>query len=208
MRIIQRNFPNAGLIMTHGDLRSQGVHVQRQRLRQSVARTDLICRRARWHQTLSRRAYSVPGPNSLWHIDGHHSLVRWRFVLHGGIDGYSRLIVYLRCTNNKAQSVFDYFWRAQCSISCAIRQRWRKRDCMPFHAFTKGHRRGSHIAGKSTHNQRIERLWRDVYRCVASTFHGIFYYMEEQQLLDPDSELDLFVLHCVFLPRINHSLEL
>ena len=71
----------------------------------------------------------------------------------------------------------------------------------------RGIGRGSHIAGKSTHNQRIERLWRDVYRCVASTFHGIFYYMEEQQLLDPDSELDLFVLHCVFLPRINHSLK-
>ena len=26
-------------------------------------------------------------------IDGHHKLVRWRFVTHCGIDGYSRLIV-------------------------------------------------------------------------------------------------------------------
>ena len=206
VRIIQRDFPNAG------HLRSQGVHVQRQRLRQSVARTDLICRRARWHQTLSRRAYSVPGPNSLWHIDGHHSLVRWRFVLHGGIDGYSRLIVYLRCTtNNKAQSVFDYFWRATREYGVPSRVRSDKGGenviVCHFMLSQRGIGRGSHIAGRSTHNQRIERLWRDVYRCVASTFHGIFYYMEEQQLLDPDSELDLFVLHCVFLPRINHSLE-
>ena len=54
-----------------------------------------------------------------------------------------------------------------------------------------------------THNQRIERLWRDVYRCVASTFHALFYNMEEEQLLDPESD----VLHCVFLPQINHPLE-
>ena len=38
---------------------------------------------------ITRRRYYVPGSNSLWHIDGHHSLVRWRFVIHGGIDGYS-----------------------------------------------------------------------------------------------------------------------
>ena len=31
--------------------------------------------------------------------------------------------------------------------------------------------------------------------------------MEEEELLNPESDLDLFVLHCVFLPRINHALE-
>lgn len=39
---------------------------------------------ARWQQALSRRSYHVPGPNSLWHIDGHHSLIRWRFLLSTG----------------------------------------------------------------------------------------------------------------------------
>ena len=43
-------------------------------------------------------------PNSLWHIDGHHSLIRWRIVIHGGIDGYSRLIVFLHAsTNNRVK---------------------------------------------------------------------------------------------------------
>lgn len=67
--------------------------------------------------------------------------------------------------------------------------------------------RHSHIAGSSTHNQRIERLWRDVFRCVASTFYSLFYHLEEQHLLDPLSEFDLFVLHTVFLPQINHCLK-
>lgn len=71
----------------------------------------------------------------------------------------------------------------------------------------RGPDRASHIAGSSVHNQRIERLWRDVYRCVCSTYHELFYEMEALGILDPDDDLDLFVLHCVFLPRIRKSLH-
>ena len=100
-----------------------GVQVQRQRLRQSVARNDPIRRKIHWHQALYISA-SVPEPNALWHIDGHHSLIRWRFVIHGGIDGYSRMVVYLQCaTNNRAQTVFIYFWKAtrECGIPLQVR---------------------------------------------------------------------------------------
>ena len=24
------------------------------------------------------------GPNSLWHIDGNHKLIKWHLVIHGG----------------------------------------------------------------------------------------------------------------------------
>ncbi len=52
----------------------------------------------------------MPSANSLWHIDGHHKLIRWRFVIHGGVDGYSRLMVYLRCSmNNKSATVMTEF---------------------------------------------------------------------------------------------------
>ncbi|KAK2552353.1 hypothetical protein P5673_026426 [Acropora cervicornis] len=37
-----------------------------------------------------RRLYNVRAPNHFWHIDGHHKLVNWRFVVHGCTDGYSR----------------------------------------------------------------------------------------------------------------------
>ncbi|KAA0701572.1 hypothetical protein E1301_Tti022885 [Triplophysa tibetana] len=64
-------------------------------------------------QLTQRRPYSVPGPLSLWHIDGNHKLVRWRIVVHGGIDGYSRKIMYLKAnSNNKAASVLDCFLEA------------------------------------------------------------------------------------------------
>ena len=48
----------------------------------------------RWATVITRRTYSVPGPNSLWHIDGHHSLLNWGLVIHGCIDGFSRLICF------------------------------------------------------------------------------------------------------------------
>ena len=38
---------------------------------------------------ISRKAYSVSGPNSLLHNNGHHSLVAWGNVVHRDIDGFS-----------------------------------------------------------------------------------------------------------------------
>uniref|UniRef100_A0A1X7V5A2 Integrase core domain-containing protein n=1 Tax=Amphimedon queenslandica TaxID=400682 RepID=A0A1X7V5A2_AMPQE len=40
------------------------------------------------------------------HIDWYHKLIRWSFVIHGSIDGFSRLITFLRiATNNRAKTV-------------------------------------------------------------------------------------------------------
>ena len=97
---IQREYPNCGQQMIYGFLKARGICIQRERLRLSVFRTDPTRRLVRWHQVLSRRSYSVKRSNSLWHIDGHHSLIRWRMVIHGGIDGYSRMIVYQAITDH------------------------------------------------------------------------------------------------------------
>ena len=55
----------------------------------------------------------MPYPNSLWHIDGYHKLIKWRIVIHGAIDGYSRLPVYIVASdNNKATTVLSVFQEA------------------------------------------------------------------------------------------------
>jgi len=55
----------------------------------------------------------VPGPNSLWHVDGHHKLVRWKIVIHRGIDGFSRVVVYLKAAaNNRSETVLNAFLHA------------------------------------------------------------------------------------------------
>ena len=65
-----------GFSMVCCHLCSRGLKVQRDRVRASLRRVDPNNSHLRWATVITRRTYSVPGPNSLWHIDGHHTLVR------------------------------------------------------------------------------------------------------------------------------------
>ena len=107
------SFPRCGVKMILGRLRSQGIYVQRERVRQSLKRVDPMGVERRICKVLHRRFYNVTCSNALWHVDGYHKLIRWRMVIHGAIDGYSRLITFLKvATNNMASTVLSAFLTA------------------------------------------------------------------------------------------------
>ena len=93
-----------------GKLRSVGLRVQRERIRESIHRVDPTGVEHRIRRVLHRREYFVENPNDLWHVDGYHKLIRWRIIVHGGIDGYSRLVTYFQASNNnRATTAFHAF---------------------------------------------------------------------------------------------------
>ena len=121
---IKEYHPNDGEVLMAGHLVSRGIFVPRVRLRASIHRVDPVNTAARRSVTIRRRVYYADGPNAMWHIDGNHKLIRWRFVVHGGIDGYSRVVVYLKCVdNNRAASVLDVFTTAVNAqgLPCCVR---------------------------------------------------------------------------------------
>ena len=127
---------------------------------------------------------------SLIFTDGHHKLIRWRLVTHGAIDGFSRLVVYLKCSpNNPASTVNEVFLHAVQLYGLPSRVRsdqGRENILVAQHMLEhRGDGRGSIITGSSTHNQRIERLWRDLHRCVISLYYRLFYHLEHLDLLNP-----------------------
>ena len=209
------NFPCAGQKTLAGHLQSQGYHIQRWRIRDSLLRVDPWGVEERTRNILHRRQYRVRGPNSLWHIDGNHKLIRWRIVIHGGIDGYSRTPIYLNASdNNRAATVLHLFLKAVQSYGLPSRVRADQggentlvSEYMLRHPL-RGPGRGSFITGRSVHNQRIERFWRDMFSTCISVFYYLFYSLEDNGLLCPTDEIDLFSLHYVYLPRINAHLEI
>lgn len=125
---LRSHYCQAGITMLDGMLRRLGHHIQREWIRQCLTHIDpvqwvfkCIC--------IRRHVYSVPGPNSLWHHDGQHGmdtlilysvysdietgLICWGIVIHGFIDGYSRLITALQASdNNCGQTVLTLFFLA------------------------------------------------------------------------------------------------
>ena len=77
-------FPLCGIGRMKGFLLGRGVRVQWSHVRSSLWRTDPagILLQTTQLSIVNRCHYNVPGPRSLWHLDGNHKLIRWGFVIH------------------------------------------------------------------------------------------------------------------------------
>ncbi len=209
---IKQDHPNDGEVIMKGHLLSKGIKVKRKDLRESIHRVDHDNTVKRRSIAIKRRTYTVPHPNAMWHCDSHHKLIRWRFITHAAIDGFSRLIVYILCANNnKSETVLTAFEDgvSRFGLPCHVRTDHGGENIKVWEYMLTAHNNDvtSVITGSSTHNERIERLWRDVQRSVGSVFSSVFRTLEDEGILSYINEVDMFVLHYVFLPRINRNLN-
>lgn len=92
LRAFRQHRPTAGLQYIMGFMRKCGLRVQRITVKQSIRRVDGVGQTLRRCMVVKRRYYRVARPNALWHMDGHHKLIRWGFVIHGFIDGFCRTV--------------------------------------------------------------------------------------------------------------------
>ena len=200
--------PNIGRRRFIGALRSRGLRVQRWRVTDCLRRLDPVRTALRWRMTIRRRKYYVPTPNSLWHIDSAHKLIRYKLIVHVCVDGKTRTIIYVSCSNNKAETVLALFQNAvqKWGLPSRVRSDYGMENlyvaaCM---IEQRGTDRGSIITGSSVHNSRVERTHCDVYSGVFVFYARLFDELEEG-VLDVLNEIHIFSLHHVYIPRINNS---
>ena len=197
--------------MLAGHLKARGIHVQRSRLRGSIHRIDPQGVVERRLHTIRRRTYHAPAPNYVWHLDDTHKLIKWKLVVHAGIDGYSRLITYCSCANNnKAETVLRLFRNAVHTYGLPLRVRtdhgvenvgvWE-------YMLLERANTNALIIGSSVHNQRVERLHFNINTQVVNRFYNEFSELEDAGILNSTNEADLFCLHLVYLPKINACLQ-
>ena len=194
-----------GCSMVQGFLKSPGFRLQRRRVRASISRVDPHNSRIRWAIVVSRRAYSVQGPNSLWHIDGHHSLVNWGFVIHGGIDGFSRLIVYLHCSNNNRKETVTHLFR-----SATERYDWPSRvwsdhggenvGVWQLMEEVRGPNRRSFLAGTSIHTINASSVSGGMYFVLSAIFLITHFRPWRSQDYSSETTVCTSLYYTTFLP--------
>lgn len=173
------------------------------------------------------------GANSLWHHDGNEKLRLWGFYVHGCVDGFSRLIVYLGVsTNKKASTVTGMFKLAIGELGApsqvrgdfgtennGVEKLMQELRGVLHRPYIRGksvalHQHSVKLIGthkprsiRSLHNIRIERMWRDVRKDCLEMFRQTFRYLEHAGLLNIDIRLHRVALFLVYGGRIQQSLD-
>ena len=190
---------------------TSGFYVPRQQLRDSIHRVDPEGVEARSRKPIKRKVYYSNGPHHDWHMDGNHKLIRWGMVIHGCIDGCSRNIIYLQLRdNNKSDVVLDAFLEGVSQYQLPLHvsgdfggENVKVAEYMIRH---RGPGTKAFKAVPSTHNTRIERLWRDMRENTIQAYIDLFRGFEADGMLLTNL-LHIFTLQFLFMPRIQADLD-
>ena len=105
-----KEHPTRGVELSRGYLRGKGLNVSRSCVRDLFQEIDPEGVQLRKRKCIKRRVYHTEGIHHVWHMDGWHKLIKYGFVVHAAIDGRSRFIVFMRCSdNNESGTVLENF---------------------------------------------------------------------------------------------------
>ena len=174
--VIERELGGSGCFVGYrklwARLRRKGYFVKRARVMTLLRELDPEGVESRKRKRLRRRSYHAKGPNFVWHIDGYDKLKPYGFSVHGGIDGFSRRLLWLEVgsTNNNPEVITKFYLDAAKQVG-GLPRKVRSDDgtensmVEAVHTFL----RSSHsdedaglacfLTGRSTANQRIEAYW-------------------------------------------------
>lgn len=178
--------------------------------------------------------YKVRGAQALWHMDANEKLFRWGFYIHGAVDGHSRFVVYLECRSNKSartvanifvdgvqrmrgppsrvrgdygtennevERIMTEYWGEEHKPYLRGRSEFKPAFIVPLVPSLTVHQ------SRSTHNVRIERLWRDIRKDVLDYWRLLFTHLEAHGLLDIEDPIQKIALFLVYQPRIQAMLD-
>jgi len=187
------------------------LYIPRSQLRRVIQNNDQVGIELRKKNAVYRIIYKNNGVNYAWHLDGWHKLISYKIVVHGCVDGFSRKVIFLKAsTNNKATTVFtSFFTKVEESheIPALISvdgggENVLVADYMIFHLGKEALKIVS-----SVHNQRIERLWRDVCEKAMIDYINLFADLRNESILDIENDQQIWLIHFLFLQLINEALQ-
>ena len=207
------NNTNDGVVSIVGALRKEKVPHTYRAVARLLRAADPVGSRMRYAEKVKRRVYNVAAANVLWHFDGNHKLKRYNFVIHGGIDGYSRRLVWLKiASDNYADTVLHACVEAMTKYGAPrlIRSDYGKENVKVWRLVDEmrdslGYRIKG-LRGRSVHNQRIERIWGELSRWIRSTLEYLGRW-EREVGLNPSDPDHLVALHHVMLPRFTRMID-
>lgn len=175
--------------------------IQRRRIRESIAKVDPQNTALRWGAnvpcSMAKFTVAFRWPPLFDKMENCHTWI-YRWILE------TNCFSTMSLKNNLAETVFDLFlaavqrdgnlWPSRIRVDKGVENVLVCDDAM---VQARGHGRGSFTAGPSTRNQRIERLWRDVFRCVCHLYYYIFHAMEYSGVLDVTDTRHPFTLHLI-----------
>lgn len=194
-------------------LEMEGLRVPRIVVEEMLREIDPQGTAARKAHRLKRRVYSNPGPNYSWHIDGYDKLKHWGFPIHGGIDGFSRKILWLNVTrsNNSPDNIASFYLNivrelGGCPVELVSDLGTENGLAAAIQSFFRDNP-DAHRYVSSPRNQRIEGWWSFYSRNRSHWWKNFFADLESQGILDTSSEVRMECLWYCFSPLIQEDLN-